>query len=54
MKAKYINLFTDFDKAEIAKYSVEERHEYGQSLKIYRDQKNRIDTAFEDDKTEVV
>lgn len=37
-----------FEKAEIAKYSEEERHNYEQSLKIYRDLKGVIDTAFDD------
>jgi predicted transposase/invertase (TIGR01784 family) len=37
-----------FEKAEIAKYSEEERHDYEQSLKIYRDLKGVIDTAFDD------
>jgi predicted transposase/invertase (TIGR01784 family) len=37
-----------FEKAEIAKYSEDERHDYEQSLKIYRDLKGVIDTAFDD------
>jgi predicted transposase/invertase (TIGR01784 family) len=37
-----------FTKAEIAKYSTEERDEYEQSLKIYRDMKGVIDTAFDE------
>lgn len=37
-----------FNKAELAQYSIEERYEYEESLKIYRDLKNTIDTAFED------
>ena len=37
-----------FGKAEIAKYSEEERHDYEQSLKNYRDLKGVIDTAFDD------
>jgi predicted transposase/invertase (TIGR01784 family) len=36
-----------FEIAEIAKYSEEERHDYEQSLKIYRDLKGVIDTAFD-------
>lgn len=40
-----------FEKAEIAKYSEEERHDYEQSLKIYRDLKGVIDTAFDDGQT---
>jgi predicted transposase/invertase (TIGR01784 family) len=35
-----------FEKAEIAKYSAEELEGYQESLKIYRDLKNVIDTAF--------
>ena len=41
-----------FDKAEIANYSEQERTEYEQSLKTYRDLKNVIDTAFDDGKIE--
>jgi predicted transposase/invertase (TIGR01784 family) len=37
-----------FEKAEIAKYSEEERHDYEQSLKNYRDLKGMIDTAFDE------
>jgi predicted transposase/invertase (TIGR01784 family) len=37
-----------FEKAEIAKYTDEERSDYEDSLKIYRDYKNTIDTAFDD------
>jgi len=37
-----------FNKAELAKYSVEEREEYEHNLKIYRDYKNTIDTAFDE------
>jgi predicted transposase/invertase (TIGR01784 family) len=58
MKAKYVSPFTDFgfkklfgeeaSSAEIAKYSPEEMEEYRQSLKIYRDLNNVIDTAFGD------
>ena len=48
-------IFTQaFEKAEIAKYSPEERHDYEQSLKIYRDLKNVIDTAFDDGMNEGV
>ncbi len=39
-----------FEKAEIAKYSEEELHDYEQSLKIYRDLKGVIDTAFDEGK----
>jgi predicted transposase/invertase (TIGR01784 family) len=41
-----------FSKAEIAKYSSDERDEYEQSLKIYRDMKGVIDTAFDEGKLE--
>jgi predicted transposase/invertase (TIGR01784 family) len=41
-----------FEKAEIAKYSEAERHDYEQSLKIYRDLKGIIDTAFDEGKIE--
>ncbi len=41
-----------FEKAEIAKYSDEERHDYEQSLKVYRDLKGVIDTAFDEGKAE--
>jgi predicted transposase/invertase (TIGR01784 family) len=37
-----------FEQAEIANYTAREYHEYEQSLKVYRDLKNVIDTAFED------
>lgn len=37
-----------FEKAEIAKYSDAERYDYEQSLKIYRDLKGVIDTAFDE------
>ncbi len=37
-----------FEKAEIANFNLEEMLEYEQSLKIYRDYKNTIDTAFEE------
>jgi PD-(D/E)XK nuclease family transposase len=37
-----------FQQAEIAKFSENERHDYEQSLKIYRDLKNVIDTAFDE------
>ncbi|MBN1983970.1 MAG: hypothetical protein JW795_20745, partial [Chitinivibrionales bacterium] len=41
-----------FDKAKIARYSREEYAAYEESLKVYRDLKNSIDTAFEDGKAE--
>ena len=37
-----------FERAEIAKFSVEEVKEYEDSLKAYRDIKNSIDTAVEE------
>jgi predicted transposase/invertase (TIGR01784 family) len=50
-KERYINPFTDFGfkklfkQAEIAKFSPEERQDYEESVKIYRDLKNSLDTA---------
>jgi predicted transposase/invertase (TIGR01784 family) len=41
-----------FEKAELAKYSPKEQHEYEESLKTYRDLKGVIDTAFDDGKLE--
>ena len=41
-----------FEKAEIAKYTENERNEYEQSLKIYRDLKGAFDSAFYDGKIE--
>ena len=41
-----------FEKAEIANYSEQERTEYEQSLKTYRDLKGVIDTAFDEGKIE--
>ncbi len=41
-----------FEKAEIAKYTEAERQDYEQSLKIYRDLKGVIDTAFDEGKME--
>ncbi len=37
-----------FEAAEIAKFSPEEKEQYEESLKSYRDLKNVIDTAFND------
>ncbi len=34
------------------KFSVEEKNEYENNLKIYRDYKNTIDTAFDEGKLE--
>ncbi len=62
MKAKYANPFTEifkdeiftqaFEYAEIAKYNAIEKREYEQSLKVYRDLKGVIDTAFDEGKME--
>jgi predicted transposase/invertase (TIGR01784 family) len=37
-----------FEAAEIAKFSPEEKEEYQESLKTYRDLKNVVDTAFDE------
>jgi predicted transposase/invertase (TIGR01784 family) len=41
-----------FDQAAISNYSDEEYAEYEESLKVYRDLKNCIDTAFDEGKAE--
>lgn len=41
-----------FEKAEIARYSEEDRQDYEASLKTYRDLKGVIDTAFDEGKIE--
>ena len=41
-----------FEEAEIAKFNAEERREYEDSLKAYRDIKNSIDTALEQGREE--
>ena len=41
-----------FEAAEIAKFSYEEKEQYEDSLKSYRDLKNVIDTAFDEGKEE--
>lgn len=41
-----------FEKAEIAKFGQEELEKYEMNLKIYRDYKNTVDTAFEEGKLE--
>jgi predicted transposase/invertase (TIGR01784 family) len=41
-----------FETAEIAKFSPEEKEEYQESLKVYRDLKNVVDTAFDEGKVE--
>ena len=54
---KYINPFTDFgfkkfEAAEIARFSPEEKEQYEESLKSYRDLKNAIDTSYGEGKEE--
>jgi predicted transposase/invertase (TIGR01784 family) len=47
------NIFVQaFEKAEIAKYSEQERMEYEQSLKVYRDYNSTLDTAYDEGKIE--
>jgi len=41
-----------FEIAEIANYTEQERSEYEQSLKMFRDYNNTLDTAFDDGKIE--
>ncbi len=41
-----------FEQAEIANYSHEEYVAYEESLKVYRDMKNSLDTAFDEGKAE--
>ena len=54
LSGKYINPLTDFgfekflEAAEIAKFTVEEREAYEESLKYYRDIKNVVDTSREE------
>jgi predicted transposase/invertase (TIGR01784 family) len=45
---KYINPLTDFEAAEIAKFTPKEREAYEESLKYYRDIKNVVDTSREE------
>ena len=58
MNDKYINPFNDFgfkklfNVAEIASFKTEERNDYEESLKIYRDLKNVTDTAYTEGKIE--
>jgi len=40
-----------FEQAELANYSEQEYHEYEQSLKIYRDLNNVINTAYDEGET---
>jgi predicted transposase/invertase (TIGR01784 family) len=54
----YSSIFTEdvftqaFEKAEIAKFGQAELDNYENSLKVYRDLKGVIDTAFDDGKNE--
>jgi predicted transposase/invertase (TIGR01784 family) len=46
-------IFTQaFEKAELAKFGQADLEKYEMNLKIYRDYKNTVDTAFEDGKLE--
>jgi len=42
-----------FKIAEIAKFKPEERMDYEESVKVYRDMKNSIDTAVEDNTIDI-
>ena len=51
---KYINPYTDFGfKAEVAKFTPQERQDYEESVKIYRDLKNSLDTAAWKEKVQI-
>jgi predicted transposase/invertase (TIGR01784 family) len=57
MKAKYVNIKDEvflqaFHKAELVNLGQAERDRYENSLKIYRDLKGVIDTAFDEGKLE--
>lgn len=58
LQDKYINPFTDFgfkklfEAAEIAKFTLDEKNKYEESLKYYRDLKNVVDTSFDEGKAE--
>ncbi len=58
LKDRYINPLTDFgfkklfEAAEIAKFTLEEREAYEESLKYYRDLKNVVDTVNEEGREE--
>ena len=41
-----------FEAAEIAKFTVDEKNKYEESLKYYRDLKNVVDTSFDEGKIE--
>ena len=50
---KYLKPYTDlgfekFGAAEIARFTPEEKEQYEENLKSYRDLKNVIDTAFDE------
>ena len=51
-RERYINPYTDFgftklfEEAEIARFTPEEVMEYEESIKVYHDLKNSIDTSF--------
>ena len=51
-RERYINPYTDFgfkklfEQAEIARFTPQEVMEYEDSLKVYRDLKNSMDTSF--------
>lgn len=47
------NLKHAFEKAELAKFGQAELANYENSLKIYRDLKGIIDTAFDEEKLEM-
>ena len=54
---KYLKSFTDFgfekfEAAEIAWFTPEEKEQYEESLKSYRDLKNVIDTSYGEGKEE--
>ena len=56
---KYINPYTDFgfkklfEQTDIAKFSPKERQDYEESVKIYRDLKNSLDTAVWKEKVKI-
>jgi predicted transposase/invertase (TIGR01784 family) len=43
-----------FEKAELAKFGQDELYNYEMNLKVYRDYKNTIDTAFDEGKLEMI
>lgn len=58
-KEKYINPYTDFGfkklfgQAEIAKFTPEERQDYEESVKVYRDLKNSMNTAIRKERVQI-